>query len=88
MSAALHMVVDEDAPRRGGRPREPMSLAGRLREFFDANPDEELGFADIAAKFSISRQVAYNVVRQLEQQGHVESVTVVRGRAHRRENAS
>jgi len=87
MNAALRLVDDEDQPRTG-RPREPHSLAGRLREFFDANPGEELSYTDIAVKFSISRNTAYNVVRQLEQQGHLEAVYVVRAVASNRERAS
>lgn len=53
-------------------------LPARLLAFFMANPDEELSFADICAKFDVGISNARYAVDALGRDGHVESVHVVR----------
>lgn len=50
----------------------------KLLEFFVNNPDEELTYDDIAAKFDVNRHQAMNAVNRLHQAGKLESVHVVR----------
>lgn len=90
MNVLQHRIENDDDEPRPGRPREPLSNAGRLRDFFESNPvGTELTYDDIETRFGMARNTAYNVVRQLEQQGVVESVFVVRRVvASNRENAS
>lgn len=65
-----------------GKPRKDFRhtrLTDQLLNFFLANPDEELTYEDIQAKFSVSSQVAYNMVTTLRRRGaDLESTTVVR----------
>jgi hypothetical protein len=57
----------------------PTSLAGRTLAFFKANPDEELTYADIAAKFDVSLRCAYSRMTEAQQRGYgIEVVTIVR----------
>lgn len=54
-------------------------LTDQLLNFFLNNPDEELTYEDIQAKFEVSPQVAYNMVTTLRRRGaDLESTTVVR----------
>lgn len=57
------------------------SVVDRLRQFFAANPDEELTYSGIAEKFGCSLWRARHVVRELKESGHLESVHVIRPRA-------
>ncbi|MBA3591651.1 MAG: hypothetical protein H0W38_19200 [Methylibium sp.] len=63
------------------RTRIPNSLQSRVREFFEANQDEELTFEDICTKFGCSINAARNVVYTLVRFGKVESLHVIRPRA-------
>jgi hypothetical protein len=50
----------------------------RIREFFQNNPEEELDYEAMVAKFSITKQYAHEVVKQLKREGVVEAVYVIR----------
>jgi hypothetical protein len=56
-------------------------LIYRVRAYFEANPDEELTYADIREKFSAGTRNAENSVAKLVRAGVVESVHVIRMRA-------
>jgi predicted transcriptional regulator len=54
------------------------STTGRLRTFFEANPDEFLTYDDIALKLDVTRGQAMRAVEYLRQEGMVyTSVTVM-----------
>jgi hypothetical protein len=54
-------------------------VAGRLRDFLMNNPDEELSYDDIVAKFSCSKKNAAMAVMRLTRMGTpIESVHVIR----------
>jgi len=57
-----------------------LGVAGRIAEYFERNPEEELTEADLCVKFSITRQTSRSVISALKNQGFivVEKVTVVR----------
>lgn len=59
----------------------PGSVAFRLHEFFERNPEEELSYTDITAKFSCSDATAADAVSKLRQARVLESVHVIRLRA-------
>ena len=62
----------------------PDSLAARILAYFAANPDEELTYADIAAKFEVSQELARRTVRDLmdgRAKAVLESVHIVRLKA-------
>lgn len=56
------------------------SLTARVRAYFEANPDEELDYRGIVAKFGCTLLMARKVVYQLSEVGAVESVHVIRRR--------
>ena len=72
-----------------GRAREYVtgSLQNRIRQFFLANPDEELTYVDICIKFGCRQDAARGAVRELIRRdgdsSPVESIHIVRGRAAR-----
>lgn len=42
------------------------SAAWKLREYFEANPDEELSVEDASTKFGVSVHAVYNAIERLE----------------------
>ena len=50
----------------------------RVRRFFRDNPDEELTYAQMMVKFSISRNRVYELVKLMRGEELVEAVHVVR----------
>lgn len=60
------------------------SLQNRIRQFFAANPDEELTYPDLCIKFGCTLHQAHGAVRELiKRDGNrcsLESIHVVRGR--------
>jgi len=54
------------------------SYAKRIRDFFDANPDEELTISDICVKLNICETAAYRLVGRLKQKGSIEAHYVFR----------
>lgn len=65
------------APGRKQRRAGP-GLESRLREFFQANPDEELSLRDICAKFDCSESTAYSATCKLHTEGLLRRVAVYR----------
>lgn len=62
----------------------PDKLPSRILSFFADNPDEELTYADIAAKFEVSQELARRTVRDLmdgRAKSLLESVHIVRLKA-------
>lgn len=55
-----------------------LSLMQRLVRFFKENPDEELTYPDICAKFGCSYGGAKNAVFNLRQEGALECAHVIR----------
>jgi DNA-binding IclR family transcriptional regulator len=60
---------------------DPDSFRSRLLDYFARNPDEELSYAGVVAKFGISEKSARNIVPSLARQGLLESVHVIRLRS-------
>lgn len=60
------------------RPRRPSSALGRLRAFFESNPDEELTYSDIETKFGVCRAVAQARVKDAVDEGWLRRETVIR----------
>lgn len=60
--------------------RNPNRLPAKILAFFEANPDEELTYADIAAKFGVSQASARWTVQVLlnDKANPLESVHVIR----------
>ncbi len=61
--------------------KQPRSgAAGRIANYFESNPDEELTEADVCVKFQIKQATVRSVVSALKQQGLVstERVTFIR----------
>lgn len=61
--------------------KQPRSgAAGRIADYFERNPDEELTEADVCVKFQIKPATLRSVVSALKQQGLVstERVTFIR----------
>lgn len=59
------------------------SLAGRMAQFFEANPDEELTFEDVMTKWEVSRAHVHNAVISLNKHGVKVSVQqIVRLEGH------
>lgn len=54
----------------------PDSLAGRIRSFFAACPDEELTYDDMAVKFGCTPYQARLAVKGLRKRRHVALVSV------------
>lgn len=54
------------------------TLERSIRQFFEANPDEELTVDDMAVKFDKSRTTVYRVVKMLHQDGYLGNVGNVR----------
>ena len=50
----------------------------RLREFFEANPREELTYDDAQAKYGCNRRALVAAVYNLRQSGYVETTYVIR----------
>lgn len=70
----MSYATEEEVKRR-----HPHGLPARLLAFYEANPDEELTYSDIVAKFSVSPFTAREAVKALRSQ--IESVHIVRLRA-------
>lgn len=80
---AVHLAANN----RGGNWRGnfvPGSLQNRIRQFFLANPDEELTYVDMCIKFECTADQARGAVRELmRREGErcaVESIHIVRGK--------
>lgn len=58
--------------------RKESSLMASLRRFFADNPDEELSYRDIAAKFDTTVEYARDAVKLLKDRGELESIHVIR----------
>jgi len=56
-----------------GRRPDPDSLQGRLRAFFDANPQEELTLEDAAVKFDATDRSVVHAVHALRRAGVLRS---------------
>lgn len=56
----------------------PDSKVGRIRAFFEANPDEELTYPDIMAKFGLTHVEARTAVKLLRERKQLETVHVIR----------
>jgi len=54
------------------------TLTSRLRQFFAANPDEELTYDDVMVKFNVSRRCAYVAAARMEDRGELTRVHVLR----------
>lgn len=65
-------------PRANDHRRAPTGKIRQLREFFEANPNEELSAADIAAKFGCAVTTARNAIVYLRAEGLLERVSVYR----------
>lgn len=61
---------------RGRRP-DPNTPSGRVRDYFAANPDEELTVADIIKKFGLTKRQVAGVLWNLKTQGKVRSTPVL-----------
>jgi predicted RNase H-like nuclease len=57
-----------------GKPRDPNSNCGRVREFFKANPDEELTKVDMQIKFGLTECQVNTVLRALHRQSAIKSI--------------
>jgi hypothetical protein len=64
--------------KRRGHQLQPDSLQGRIRQFFTDNPDEELGYSDIAIKMGCTPVQAARAVVGLKRMKLVETMFVVR----------
>jgi len=53
-------------------------LANKLREFFKANPGEELTRMDIALKFDANPETVSNVLHHMKKAGEIEAAHVYR----------
>jgi hypothetical protein len=63
----------------------PGSLQNRIRQFFIANPDEELTYRDMAVKFDCTTEQAQGAVRELiKRDGTLYTQHVVRFKAPER----
>ena len=61
-----------------GRQKDPDSVSGRVRAFFEASPDEWLTYADMADKFGCTVDQAHKAVENLRHQGEpLQCATVV-----------
>ncbi len=58
--------------------RRELSLKGRVRRFYFDNPTEELTHNMLRQKFGISKWTAVWVLRELVEEGLLESVHVIR----------
>ena len=58
----------------------PGSVVARMKRYFEENPEEELSYPDVCAKFSCSYKAAADAVRQLRYSKLLECVTVIRTR--------
>jgi hypothetical protein len=57
---------------------EPVGLGSKLRDFFAQNPDEELSYGDVMAKFGCSHGNLRTTVSRLVANGEIEVLHVVR----------
>lgn len=57
------------------------SLLSRVLEFFAENPDEELDYDSLTAKFGVSYLTARRTVSRATRRGDLESVHVIRPKA-------
>jgi Fic family protein len=55
-------------------PLDPESRIGRLRAFYENNPDEELSVDDVAVKFGCSIEQAYKMIHKMMRVGLLVSV--------------
>lgn len=53
-------------------------LANRVAQFFRDNPQEELTFPMVCAKFDAKEATAYDVIGQMKREGLLETVYVIR----------
>lgn len=60
------------------RKRSLSRLPGKLMAYFEANPEEELTYADLVAKFGVSIRAARACVDRMTPTGELESVHVIR----------
>ena len=62
----------------------PDSLQNRIRQFFLANPDEELTYPDLCIKFGCTLEQAHGAIRELTKRDGdrcpVDSVRLLRGK--------
>lgn len=61
--------------------RWPDSVRQRVRQFFVDNPDEELTYEEMAAKFDTTINHCRELVKALKDEGLIESVHVIRNRS-------
>lgn len=59
----------------------PLSLAGRIKAFFDNNPDEELTIEQARIKFDCEAQQLSDALARLRAVKAIEVVRIIRGRA-------
>lgn len=64
---------------RGPAPN-PDSLRGRIRGFFEMNPDEFLTWDDMCTKFDCTKEQAVNAIKAIRSRGRLEFevISVVR----------
>ena len=60
-----------------GRPLKSDSLPGKIRAFFEANPDEMLTYDDMIVKFGTTRKRAIRAVGQVSRQGLASTVVMI-----------
>lgn len=59
----------------------PESLTARIRRFFVENPDEEMTYELLAAKYDAPIYTVRDIVKHLREAGIVESLHVIRNRS-------
>lgn len=63
-----------------GRKQQPDSNMGKLRAFFQNNPNEELTAEDISDKLGIPREKVWTLTRMLKRDGVCEAAYVFRAK--------
>lgn len=58
--------------------RDPSTLTGRIRSFYERNPGEFLDIADVPEKFGCTTEQAKNAIDALQKSRVVERVVVLR----------
>lgn len=66
--------------KKPGRKPDPNSNMGKLRAFFQENPNEELTFEDAAAKLGVPQAKVWTLTRMLKRDGVCEVATVIRAK--------
>jgi hypothetical protein len=59
-------------------PPKPLTLKAQVQLYFETNPDEELTHAILRTKFSMSKWTAVWILRELKDEGILESAHVIR----------